>query len=113
MQGDRWRNVPDPLPIPDGLVHLQRRRIAAETAVAAYITEMEARRREEYPAPEQSLERGTWSADESAELARLRTARDRLGREVRQHPVMVQAREEGTFWPTWDALQGAVRQQAE
>lgn len=101
--------MPEPLPIPADLAQLQRDRIAAETAVAEYITTVDARRRELYPGPEQSLDRGIWSDDESAELGRLRAERDRLGRAVRQHPVMVQAREQGVLWPTWDALQDAAR----
>jgi hypothetical protein len=104
--------VPDPLPIPADLAELQADRIAAETAVAEHIADVETRRREQYPDAEQSLQRGTWSEDEGAELERLRAERDQLGREVRQHPVMVQAREGGSFWPTWDALQEAARQQA-
>lgn len=101
--------MPEPLPIPDDLVQLQRRRIAAETAVAEYITTVDARQRELYPDPEQVLERATWGEAESAELARLRADRDQLSRAVRQHPVMTQAREQGVLWPTWDALQDATR----
>ncbi|GAA1977524.1 hypothetical protein [Kitasatospora viridis] len=104
--------MPDALPIPPDLVQLQRTRIAAETAVAEYISRVDAQRRELHPDPEQALERAAWSEDESAELGRLRAERDEFGRAVRQHPVLVQAREQGVLWPTWDALQDATRASA-
>jgi hypothetical protein len=104
--------VPDTPTIPTDLADLQRRRIDAETAVAEHITEVDRHRAEQYPEPSQAQERARWSSDEATELARLRGERDQLGREVRQHPVMVQARETGVFWPTWEALQEAVRQLA-
>lgn len=103
----------DALPIPADLAQLQRDRIAAETAVATHIATVDRLRAEQYPAPEQTQERARWSEDESAKLEQLRAARDQLGRAVRQHPVMVQAREEGRFWTAWDALQEAARQQTD
>ncbi|TQF04740.1 hypothetical protein E6W39_24105 [Kitasatospora acidiphila] len=100
----------DALPIPDDLAQLQRDRIAAENAVAQHIAEVDRLRSEHYPAPEQTQERARWSEEESAKLEELRAERDQLGRAVRQHPVMVQARDEGRFWATWDALQEAARE---
>ncbi|MDH6141975.1 hypothetical protein P3T35_003996 [Kitasatospora sp. GP30] len=104
--------MPDPLFIPNDLVQLQRRRITAETAVAQHIAAVDRFRREQYPAPEQTQERARWSEEERTKLEELRAERDQLGRDVRQHPVMVQARIEGRFWTAWDALQAAARDQA-
>lgn len=102
--------MPDALPIPDDLVQLQRNRIAAENTLAGYVAEVDQRRREQYPAPEQLLERARWNPEESDELARLRAARDAAALTVRQHPTLRQALAEGCWPQTWDALQSAARE---
>jgi hypothetical protein len=102
--------VPDALPLPPDLVQLQVERAAADTALAEYINEVERHRREQYPEPEQLVDRRTWSDDESAELERLRGTRDGLAEQIRQHPVMARALEERCWQETWGALQAAARE---
>jgi len=101
--------VPTALDLPDDLIDLQRRRLAAEAELGEYVATVERRRRELFPDPEQLLERRTWSDDETAELAQLRATRDQLALEVRHHPVLTHALEERCWAPTWEALREACR----
>ncbi|MCC9307664.1 hypothetical protein LN042_11215 [Kitasatospora sp. RB6PN24] len=101
--------MPDALPIPDDLVQLQRDRIAAENALAEYVTAVETRRRAAYPEPEQVVHRVTWTDEESARYKQLRAARDDLMWQVRRHPTIARAFEERCWPQTWEALQAAAR----
>lgn len=50
-----------------------------------------------------------WTAEDSAELSRLRGVRDEAAAVVRAHPVIVRSLEERCWPQTWQALQDAVR----
>jgi hypothetical protein len=98
--------VPDPLPLPDDLIQLQRERIAADEAVGEYVAEVSARRRELYPLEDQSLERASWEPEEDAELIRLREVRAEAASAVRRHPAL---QDPATLWQAWDASVRAAR----
>jgi hypothetical protein len=102
--------VADALPIPDDLAELQRALVAAQTAAEEYGRAVDAERRALYRESGQWRER-IWpeGGPERAELARLRAERDALAAQVREHPVMEQARAEGRLKETQWALQKAAR----
>lgn len=104
--------MPDALPLPDDLIELQRRRLAAWATLGDYTHEVETRRRAAYPLPEQVVERCTWTAEETARYDELRAVHDELMWQVRRHPTIVQALAERCWPQTWDALQVAARDAA-
>lgn len=97
------------LPIPDDLIALQRATNTAADAVGAYVVAVEARRREQYPAAEQLIERRTWTDEENADLERLRDIQITAALEVRAHPLWVEVRAAGAYGATWQALMDAAR----
>ena len=101
--------MPDALPIPDDLIALQRALDAARAELEAWIAETEAARRQEYPDPEQSLERGIWPPDLQGRLADLRAVRAAASTAVWHHPTIVQALEDRCHWATDQALKDAAR----
>jgi hypothetical protein len=104
--------VPTALPIPPDLIELHRTTLAATATLGDYINEVEQRRRQQYPDPEQLAERRAWSKEENAELTRLREIRNEAAKTCRRHPTIVQALEERCWPQTWDALQDACRAKA-
>lgn len=103
--------MPDALEIPADLVDLQRVRLAAQEAVAAFAVTVDERIREEGPDPEGRGLGLRWTEDDSAELTRLRAVRDEAAATVRAHPVIQQALAEQCWPATWDALQVAAKAQ--
>ncbi|MEY9877926.1 hypothetical protein ABH931_007450 [Streptacidiphilus sp. MAP12-33] len=102
----------DALPLPQELISLQRDLYAARQAAEDYGNKVAAERRAMFPGEDQWRERAVWPEDgpERAELARLRAERDGLAVQIRQHPVMEQARAEGFAKETDYALQKAGRE---
>ncbi|MFE2912804.1 hypothetical protein [Kitasatospora indigofera] len=101
--------MPDALPVPPDLVDLQRRLDAARAELDAYVEEVTAARRLEYPDPEQIVERQTWPAEISERHLALRAAVAAAATAVRQHPTMQQALAEGCHPVTEQALKDAAR----
>lgn len=93
--------------IPSDLVDLQRSYLTAEAAYAAYVREVEARRRAEHPVD--VVARHDWADDERAEIARLQAALIAAADAVRTHPAIVAAREDGTRHKLQQAALDAAR----
>jgi len=101
--------MPSALPIPPDLVDLQRHLDAARAELEAYVAEVEAARRAEYPDPAQIIERQTWPAEISERHLALRAAATAAATAVRHHPTMQQALEERCHPVTEQALKDAAR----
>lgn len=101
--------MPKPLDLPADLIDLQRAALAADAAVSEYALTVQARRREQFPAREQVIERCTWDAAESAELDRLRDAYIEAATAVRAHPIWQEARAQQAHGATWQALRDAAK----
>ncbi|OKI25153.1 hypothetical protein [Streptomyces sp. CB03911] len=87
---------PDPAPVlPAG---------PAAQEVLAYSDRVSAERREQFPDPEQIIERQTWPPEQSAALEELRAAYQAAAAAVRHHPVMARALEERCYYATEQAL---------
>lgn len=111
MFGRTIHAVADALPLPQDLIDLQRDYYVAAQSAEDYGKKVAAERRALFPAEDQWRERSVWPEDgpERTELARLRAERDALAVQIRQHPVMEQARAEGCAKETGYALQKAGR----
>ncbi|GGV47614.1 hypothetical protein GCM10010495_76610 [Kitasatospora herbaricolor] len=96
--------MPDALPIPADLLDLRRARDGAWAELNAYVAQIEALRREQYPDPEQTDVRARWEPEQRERLTELRAARDAAVLAVRRHPTMVQALAEGCWAATDTAL---------
>ncbi len=97
------------LPIPADLIDLQRALDAARAELAAFIAKVEAARREQFPAPEQVVERQTWPEGQYARREELRAVAIAADDAVRTHPVMMCAMEEHRYEATEQALRAAAR----
>lgn len=101
--------MPTALPLPDDLIDLQRALDAARAELDAYVADVEAARRAEFPNPEQIVERQTWpDAVRDRHLA-LRAVVADAAAAVRHHPTMQQALAEGCHPVTEQALKDAAR----
>lgn len=85
--------VPDDLPdLPEDLIQLQCDYETAHSAVTEYVARVEAEYRERYPDPGgrwdegQALPRNAWTAEERAELQRLRDERETARKALWAHP---------------------------
>jgi hypothetical protein len=100
--------VPEALPIPADLVDLQRAVNAARDKLYDYVARVEAERREQFPAPEQIVERRTWPEEQIARADELREAERTAATAVWNHPTMVQALAERCYHQTDVALREAA-----
>jgi hypothetical protein len=105
------------LPIPDELVDLQRALNAARTAAEQYGRKTDTEHKALFP-PKEQWRAQIWPEDgperaERAERTRLRAERDTLAAQIREHPVMVQARAEGCRTQTQQALQESAKPDAQ
>ncbi|NUP24159.1 MAG: hypothetical protein HOZ81_50505 [Streptomyces sp.] len=99
----------DTITIPDDLIALQRAAEAVRAELDQYVATVSAERREQYPGPEQVVERQHWPDELNAELNRLRATWAAATEAVRHHPVMVAALAEGRWHGTLTALRAAAR----
>ncbi|MFE9423667.1 hypothetical protein ACFYNO_11980 [Kitasatospora sp. NPDC006697] len=81
-----------PLALPDDLIALQHRVLAADRAVGDFALAVRDHRRAAYPAPHQAVQRCTWAAAEQDEFDRRWAAYEQAGAALRAHPVLVRAR---------------------
>jgi hypothetical protein len=100
--------VPEALPIPDGLVDLQRALNTARDELYSYVAQVEEERRAEFPGAEQVVERRTWPEEQNARADELREAERTAARAIRTHPTMVQALAERCYHQTDVALREAA-----
>jgi hypothetical protein len=98
----------DPISVPEDLIALKLRQLAARRELEDFSERVQAERRRQYPGDDQVVERAHWPEDLAAELQRLRTAELELVMALHRHPVMAQARAEGRAWPTEQALRKAA-----
>lgn len=103
--------MPDDQPdLPEDLIALQRAYEDAHAAVTAYVTRVEAEYAERYPDPgekwdeEAAALRNAWTAEEKAELQRLRDERETARKALWGHPGHTEALAAGQ----WDELKYAA-----
>ena len=102
--------VPEELiDLPEELVPYRRAYDEAAAAVAAYVERLEAEYRERYPDPggvwheDQARLRNAWTEDESAELQRLREARESARQALWDQPAHEAGQANGD-WKRWKPL---------
>ncbi|MEV0538152.1 hypothetical protein [Kitasatospora sp. NPDC050463] len=83
---------------------MERTRTAGWQELLAYSDRVSAERREQFPDPEQIIERQTWPPEQSTALEELRAAYRAAPAAVRRHPVMARALEERCYYATELAL---------
>ncbi|WP_327075502.1 hypothetical protein OG196_42995 (plasmid) [Kitasatospora purpeofusca] len=107
--------MPDDTSVPDDLIDLQLAARAAQRAAAEFSAGIAAQAREQFPAPEQWLERLCWPADPPAgglqdgpatslwpeklveRLTRLREEADAARKKAGAHPAIDEARAAGQY----------------
>jgi hypothetical protein len=101
--------MPEPLPIPEDLIALQRAYDDADDACHQYVAEIDTAIELSAGTGEDPLVRPEWTNEQHVELERLRTVRRRAVMDMHRHPTMVQARTDGCSQQTETARRTAAR----